>query len=125
MAFRRALGSDDGSFRVPGLNQGEWPGFAAVRLEAKDARHQDSAAILDLQLGKSLDIGRVSVTPLVTILNVFNESYQAFDFYNNNINATYTYERNEDGSPASSFGKPQSFNSGRPRQTRVGMRVTF
>jgi outer membrane receptor protein involved in Fe transport len=115
-------GATTDSFRIPGL---AFAGFGAVRIEPKDEREQDDSAIFDLQVGKAFQLGPASVTLLATVLNVFNVDYQAFDYYNNNINATYTYEQNEDGTPASSFGKPQAFNSGRPRQTRFGVRVTF
>ncbi|MGH9367822.1 MAG: TonB-dependent receptor [Thermoanaerobaculia bacterium] len=116
-------GATQDSYRIPGLIIPG--GFATVRLEPKDERHQKWAGTLNLQVGKGFDIGPVTVKAQCTVLNVFNVAYQAFDYYNNNINATYTYERNPDGSPMSSFERPQGFNYGRPRETRVGLRITF
>ena len=65
------------------------------------------------------------MTALCSVSNVLNTGYQAFDYYNNDPYGTYTYQRNSDGSAASDFGKPQSFFSGPPRVTRLGLRVTF
>lgn len=110
------------SYRIAGFSD---PGTSTVLLEPKDARRQPSSARLDLQLGKTFNISNVQLTGLVSVTNVTNAQYQAFDYYNNNIYALYTYQRNPDGSPASSFGKPQAFNAGVPRQTRIGLRVAF
>jgi hypothetical protein len=65
------------------------------------------------------------VTALATVLNVFNSEYQGLYYGNTNINATYSYERNEDGTPVNSFGKPYGYNFGRPRETRFSLRVSF
>jgi len=56
---------------------------------------------------------------------VTNSAYQAFDYYNNDPYGTYTYQRNPDGTPASSYGKPQNFEAGPPRVARFGLRVSF
>jgi hypothetical protein len=126
-SFRWLSGSPYGvavnGFRIPGFNGN--PGFYQILLEPTDARHQPDASILDLQLSKGFNFGPATVTLLASISNVFNASYQAFDYYNNDPFATYTYQQNADGRPASAFGKPQSFNAGPPRVTRFGLRVTF
>jgi hypothetical protein len=111
------------AYRIPGFNG--FPGFYQVPLEPKDARHQPSASLLDMQLAKSFNIGPATVTGLASVSNVFNSKYQACDYYNNDPYALYSYQRNPDGSPASAYGKPQNFDSGPPRVTRFGLRVTF
>jgi hypothetical protein len=115
-------GVNTASFRVPGFQPA---GFQYVLLEPKDARHQPGASLLDLQLGKSFNFGPVTLTALASVTNVLNSDYQAFDYYNNDPYGVYTYQRNADGSPASSFLKPQGFFYGPPRVTRFGLRVNF
>ncbi|MEO8430658.1 MAG: TonB-dependent receptor [Acidobacteriota bacterium] len=116
-------GATVGSYRIPGYVP--TGGYATVRLEPRDARTQPSASLLDLQLAKSFSIKTVTLTALVSVTNVTNTGYQTFDYYNNDPYSLYTYQRNEDGSAASAFGKPQNFNSGPPRVTRLGLRLTF
>jgi outer membrane receptor protein involved in Fe transport len=116
-------GASTYSYRIPGFKPAG--GFQYVLLEPKDARHQPGASLLDLQLSKSVRVGPAVVTALASVTNVLNTGYQAFDYYNNDPYGVYTYQRNPDGTPASSFGKPQNFMSGPPRVTRFGLRVTF
>jgi hypothetical protein len=110
------------SYRIPGFHAA---GFYNVPLEPKDARHQPGSHLLDLQLSKSIVLSNVTVTALCSVTNVTNTGYQTFDYYNNDPYGTYTYQFNADGTPVSNFGKPQNFNSGPPRVTRFGLRVTF
>jgi len=115
-------GATVASYRIPGFHAA---GFYSVPLEPKDARHQPGSHLLDLQLSKSIVLSNVTVTALCSVTNVTNTGYQTFDYYNNDPYGTYTYQFNADGTPVSNFGKPQNFNSGPPRVTRFGLRVTF
>lgn len=108
------------SFTIPGFNG---LSFYEVRLEPKDANRQDPLNLMNLRLGKEFRFGRVSASGMLDILNVFNNDASRETYYNTNINGFYTYTLDENGHPKKNFGKPYAL--GRPREFRVGLRLTF
>jgi carboxypeptidase family protein/TonB-dependent receptor-like protein len=117
----RPWGAVTDCFRVPGCND---PYYRSVLLEPKDARWQGKSNLLNLRVGKDFDIGPVTVTAMADVLNVFNDDASDVTYSNNyNINAFYSFESAEQGEIVPAFGKPAHIQ--RPRETRLGLRVTF
>jgi outer membrane receptor protein involved in Fe transport len=117
----RPWGATTDYFRIPGGNDFY---YREVLLEPRDARRQGKSNLLNLRLGKDFEIGPVTVTAMADVLNVFNDDASDVTYSNNfNINATYPFESAERGAIVSAFGKPAHIQ--RPRETRLGLRVTF
>jgi Carboxypeptidase regulatory-like domain/TonB-dependent Receptor Plug Domain len=116
----RPWGAVTDCFRIPGCND---PYLREVQLEPKDARRQGKSNLLNLRVGKDFEIGPVTATALVDVLNVFNDDASNATFFNSNINDFYSFESAERGEIVPAFGKPAEIQ--RPRETRVGLRVVF
>jgi hypothetical protein len=107
----RAYGAQDYCFNIPECND---PYYFYIRIEPRDARHEDDHTFINLRLSQDIKLGGGLLTAAVDVLNATNEAIDWNTNIQGNINSVYSKESGEQGELVSSFGQPYSVAN--PRQ---------
>jgi len=99
------------------------PYAQAVYLEPKDARKEPNSILLNLRAQKDFNLGNITASLIVDVLNATNEAIDFNTNIQNNIYQLYPKQSTASGQSVSAFGKPYSVTL--PRQVRLGARVVF
>ena len=120
----RAYGAQDYCYQLPDADWCNDPYYSyGVLLEPKDARNEDSHALVNLRLAQDFKLGGTILTASVDVTNATNAAIDFNTNIQNTVSARYSKESAEQGKTVSAFGKPWSVAS--PRQFRLGLRVSF
>jgi len=120
----RAYGAQDYCYQIPDADWCNDPYYSyGVLLEPKDARKEDSHALVNIRLAQDFKLGGTILTASVDVTNATNAAIDFNTNIQNTVSARYSKESAEQGKTVSAFGKPWSVAS--PRQFRLGLRVSF
>jgi hypothetical protein len=119
----RAYGAQDYCYQLPEFSCSDPYYSYSVYLEPRDARKEDSHALVNLRLAQDFKLGGTLLTASVDVTNALNAAIDFNTNIQNTVSARYSKESAEQGKVVSAFGKPYAVTT--PRQIRLGLRLSF